>query len=98
MAAPITMKERFSKAGELLDKLLAEMEEKGVKEPTFEADSTDDYMKLAPRTYATREMLIDHLQDLIWLVQGPQQSVLFANSVVSSFIFVLCRSMSHSEA
>lgn len=81
--AILGMKDKLAKAGELLDKLLAEMQEKGVQEPTFDVDSTDDYLKLAPKTFATREMLIDELQDLIWLVQGPQQSVLFANSVVS---------------
>jgi hypothetical protein len=83
--AILGMKDKLAKAGELLDKLLAEMQEKGVQEPTFDADSTDDYLKLAPKTFATREMLIDELQDLIWLVQGPQQSVLFANSVVGTF-------------
>lgn len=88
MAAPVSMKDKLSKAGELLDKLLAEMQEKGVAEPTFDADSPDDYMKLAPKTYATREMLVDELQDLIWLVQGPQQSILFQNSVVSAVFFL----------
>lgn len=46
-----------------------------LKEPNWGPDSPDDYKKLPGDVFMKRQQLIDLLQDMIWLVQGPTESV-----------------------
>lgn len=70
-----------------MGKLIAEMEEKGIKESTFDADSPDEYEKLEPLTWIGREIIAAQLQDLASLIIGPKNFInAFSTNVGGSFL------------
>jgi hypothetical protein len=70
-----------------MGKLIAEMEEKGIKESTFDANSPDEYEKLEPLTWIGREIIAAQLQDLASLIIGPKNFInAFSTNVGGSFL------------
>jgi hypothetical protein len=69
------IKELLAKITEGVEALTAEMEQKGVSESTFDIDSPDEYDALGPTSWIQREGINEHLQDLIWILQGPKSSI-----------------------
>lgn len=71
-----------------MGKLIAEMEEKGIKESTFDANSPDEYEKLEPLTWIGREIIAAQLQDLASLIIGPKNFINAFSTNVGAFSFL----------
>lgn len=75
MAASLSIKELLAKVTDLTNEFTTSLESNGQKEATFAADSPEGYNDLDPTIYVKRQVLTDLLQDLIWLIQGPTESI-----------------------
>lgn len=73
--AGLPIKELLAKVNDLTNEFTTYLEANDKKEATFAADGPDDYDDLEPIVYVKRQVLTDLLQDLIWLVQGPTESI-----------------------
>lgn len=59
--------------------------------PTFVADSPLKYGTLSGDAFMTRQKLLDTLNDMIWLAQGPSESIFnYCHNVIPALrVFVL---------
>lgn len=63
---------RITELSETLTKFL---QEKNVPAPTFAADSPTSYVNLTPEIFMIRHWLLDALNDMWYLTQGPSESI-----------------------
>lgn len=83
------LKALLAQINEGVNKVIAEMETKGINEPTFDPRSPDEYHKLDPITWIGREVIASQLQDLGWLLLGPQSVVNSTATNVSTVMIPL---------
>jgi hypothetical protein len=70
-----TLIELAAKVTELSETFTKYLKENNVPQITFAADSPVSYSNMAPETFTLRQTLIDTLQDMWILTQGPSESV-----------------------
>ncbi|ORY63330.1 O-methyltransferase-domain-containing protein [Pseudomassariella vexata] len=70
-----TLQSLAAKITELSETLTAYLRENKVPEPTFAADSPTSYSNLSPEIFMTRQVLLDALNDMWYLTQGPSESI-----------------------
>ncbi|KAF2795188.1 sterigmatocystin 8-O-methyltransferase [Melanomma pulvis-pyrius CBS 109.77] len=70
-----TLVELAAKVTELSETFTKYLKENNVPTPTFAADSPTSYKDLGPEVFTLRQTLIDTLQDMWILTQGPSESV-----------------------
>jgi hypothetical protein len=70
-----TLVELAAKATELSETFTKYLKDNNVPQITFAADSPVSYSNMAPETFTLRQTLIDTLQDMWILTQGPSESV-----------------------
>ncbi|KKZ63273.1 hypothetical protein EMCG_00256 [[Emmonsia] crescens] len=63
---------RITELSETLTKFL---QEKNIPAPTFAADSPTSYVNLTPEIFMIRHWLLDALNDMWYLTQGPSESI-----------------------
>lgn len=64
-----------SKISELSGSFTQSLQEKNIPTPSFAADSPTSYDGLTPELFLQRQQLLDHLNDMMYLVQGPSESI-----------------------
>lgn len=84
-----TLVELAAKVTELSETFTKYLKENNVPAPTFAADSPTSYKDLGPEVFTLRQTLIDTLQDMWILTQGPSESVF--NYVHSVRVPLQCR-------
>ncbi|KAF4306410.1 putative sterigmatocystin 8-o-methyltransferase protein [Botryosphaeria dothidea] len=77
-----------AKITELSETLTKYLKENNVPAPTFAADSPTSYSNLSPEIFMIRQALLDSLNDMWYLTQGPSESI---------FNYVHCGSASYAE-
>lgn len=70
-----TLKELSAKISELSESFTAYLNENKIPAPTFAADSVTSYDGLNAEMFVTRQLLLDKLMDMYYLVSGPSESV-----------------------
>jgi len=70
-----TLVELAAKVTELSETFTKYLKDNNVPQITFAADSPVSYSNMAPETFTLRQTLIDTLQDMWILTQGPSESV-----------------------
>lgn len=70
-----TLNELAAKVTELSEALTRQLAEKNVPIPTFAADSVTSYKGLTEEMFLTRQKLVDVLNDMWILSQGPSESI-----------------------
>ncbi|ROT38016.1 S-adenosyl-L-methionine-dependent methyltransferase [Sodiomyces alkalinus F11] len=70
-----TLKGLAAKVAEVTEAFTRTLEENKIPEPTFAADSPTSYSGLTGEMFLQRQQLLDHLNDMIYLVQGPSESI-----------------------
>lgn len=70
-----TYSELLAKVNELSASFTQYLSSNNIPLPTFEADSVTQYDGLNSEAFVMRQRLLDHLQDLQYLVSGPSESV-----------------------
>lgn len=70
-----TLIELAAKITELAGSFAKCLEEHNIPQPTFAVDSPTSYKNLGPDAFILRQTLIDALQDMWILTQGPSESV-----------------------
>jgi hypothetical protein len=64
------------------------LEEKKLEAPTFAANSPTSFPEISPELFHQRQVLLDAINDLAILVQGPSESVFnYVHTVTKSHIF-----------
>ena len=77
-----TLNSLAAKVGELADTLTKSLKENNVPLCTFDVDSPASYATASSDIYMQRQTLIETLTDMIYLTQGPQESIFnYAHSV-----------------
>ncbi|EEH18615.2 hypothetical protein PABG_07675 [Paracoccidioides brasiliensis Pb03] len=64
-----------AKITELSDTLTKYLNDKNIPAPTFAADSPTGYVNLSPEIFMVRQELLDALNDMWYLTQGPSESI-----------------------
>ncbi|KAK7714917.1 hypothetical protein SLS57_006989 [Botryosphaeria dothidea] len=64
-----------AKITELSETLTKYLKENNVPAPTFAADSPTSYSNLSPEIFMIRQALLDNLNDMWYLTQGPSESI-----------------------
>ncbi|OJD10523.1 hypothetical protein AJ78_08490 [Emergomyces pasteurianus Ep9510] len=64
-----------AKVTELSETLTKFLQEKNIPAPTFAADSPTSYVNLTPEIFMIRQGLLDALNDMWYLTQGPSESI-----------------------
>lgn len=76
MAQPqATLLDLAAKATELSQALTKSIQDNGLQAPTLAADSPTSYEGLTPEMFLLRQQLVDVLNDMSILAQGPSESV-----------------------
>ncbi|KAG9233480.1 sterigmatocystin 8-O-methyltransferase [Amylocarpus encephaloides] len=70
-----TLNSLAAKISALSDTLTKYLSENNVPTPTFSADSPTSYENLSPEIFMTRQVLLDAVNDLWYLTQGPSESI-----------------------
>lgn len=70
-----TLKSIATRIQELADTLTKSLEENKVPPCTFSKDSPPTYATASPEIYMQRQTLIETLLDMVYLTQGPQESI-----------------------
>lgn len=70
-----TLIELAARVTELSETFTKYLKDNNVPQITFAADSPVSYSNMAPETFTLRQTLIDTLQDMWILTQGPSESV-----------------------
>ena len=79
-----TYSELLAKVNELSASFTQYLSSNNIPLPTFEADSPTQYDGLSSEAFVMRQRLLDHLQDLQYLVSGPSESIFnYAHNVWS---------------
>lgn len=77
-----TLNSLAAKIGELAETLTKTLKENDVPLCTFDIDSPASYATASSDIYMQRQTLIETAMDLIYLTQGPQESIFnYAHSV-----------------
>lgn len=91
-AQPTTLNGLAAEISELSAQFTKFLEENNVPAPTFDADSPTQYDNLTPEIFMTRQRLLDKINDIWCLTQGPSESIFnyvhgvsVAKAVVSDF-------------
>ncbi|KAF2017681.1 sterigmatocystin 8-O-methyltransferase [Aaosphaeria arxii CBS 175.79] len=71
----LTIASLTAKVNELTTEINKYIEEKKLPTPTLSADSEQFFPELSPDLFFKRQVLLDALQDLTMLVQGPSESI-----------------------
>ncbi|PGG98679.1 hypothetical protein GX51_06686 [Blastomyces parvus] len=64
-----------AKVAELSEAFTKLLQEKNIPEPTFAVDSPTSYVGLTAESFLVRQKLIDALNDMWYLTQGPSESI-----------------------
>lgn len=89
MAAANGLKELFAQVTDHFTQFTAKLEEENLQPSSYHVDSPDEYDKLDPMTHMQGDFIVELLQDLAWLIQGPKAStVAFVNQVTSFGSFI----------
>lgn len=64
-----------AKITELSETLTTYLKDNNVPAPTFAADSPTSYSNLSPEIFMIRQALLDQLNDMWYLTQGPSESI-----------------------
>lgn len=75
-----------AKITELSATLTRYLSEHNVPAPTFAADSPTSYSNLSPDIFMVRQALLDSLNDMWYLTQGPSESIFNYVHCVSSLL------------
>lgn len=70
-----TLNELAAKVTELSAALTQQLEEKNVPVPSFAADSPTSYKGMTEEIFLTRQKIVDVLNDMWILTQGPSESI-----------------------
>ncbi|KAK0637900.1 O-methyltransferase gsfB [Lasiodiplodia hormozganensis] len=70
-----TLTSLAAKITELSETLTKYLKENNVPAPTFAADSPTSYSNLSPEIFMIRQALLDNLNDMWYLTQGPSESI-----------------------
>ncbi|KAH7368054.1 S-adenosyl-L-methionine-dependent methyltransferase [Plectosphaerella cucumerina] len=73
--AQTTIPDLTAKITELSAAFTKALAENNIPSPTFAADSPTNYEGLTGELFLQRQQLLDHLNDLTYLVQGPSESI-----------------------
>jgi hypothetical protein len=74
-AAQPTLESLASKVTELSAALSGYMKQNNMAEPSFAADSPITYPQMPPELFMARQTLQDTLLDMLYLTQGPTESI-----------------------
>lgn len=81
----ITLNELAARVTELSAAFTKSVEGNDAPIPTFAADSPLKYGTLSGEAFMTRQKLLDTLNDMIWLAQGPSESIFnYCHNVIST--------------
>lgn len=85
-AAHTSIPDLTAKINELSTAFTRALQEKNIPLPTFAADSPTNYEGITPELFLQRQQLLDHLSDMMYLVQGPSESIFnYAHNVSIPF-------------
>ncbi|KAG7119009.1 O-methyltransferase lcsG like protein [Verticillium longisporum] len=73
--SPETLQSLAAKVTELSASFTKFLEQNKIPQPTFEADSPTTYEGITPEAFVLRQKLLDSLQDMWYLAQGPSESI-----------------------
>jgi len=73
--ADCTLSALAKQIGDITSSITAYLEEKKLTAPSFAADSPTKFPDLSPELFHQRQVLLDAVNDLTILVQGPSESV-----------------------
>lgn len=79
-----TLDSLAAKISSLTNELTTYLSQNNIPAPTFAADSPTSYAGLSHEMFMTRQVLLDAVQDLWYLAQGPSESVFNYAHCVSS--------------
>ncbi|KND91784.1 6-hydroxytryprostatin B O-methyltransferase [Tolypocladium ophioglossoides CBS 100239] len=72
---PTTLNDLAAKITELTETLSRFLTDNSIPEPSFAADSPTSYTGLTAESFMVRQALFDALMDMIYLTQGPSESI-----------------------
>lgn len=72
---PTTLNGLAAKVTELTETFSRFLKDNSIPEPSFAADSPTSYTGLTAESFMLRQALFDALMDLIYLTQGPSESI-----------------------
>lgn len=70
-----TLSSLAAKITELSDTFTRYLKENNVPQPSFAADSPTSYSNLSAEIFMTRQALLDAVNDMWYLTQGPSESI-----------------------
>ena len=70
-----TIPDLASKISELSGGFVQSLKDSNIPAPTFAADSPTNYDGMSGELFLQRQQLLDHLADMMYLVQGPSESI-----------------------
>lgn len=74
-AETVSLNSLAAKISSLSAELTTYLEANRIPAPTFAADSPTSYAGLSHEMFMTRQVLLDAIQDMWYLAQGPSESV-----------------------